>query len=94
MGKGVPLDKIFDSSHERYGEGQEFRQLVADNPDVAKVVETAKGLEGLIRGTGVHACAFILSSTPLLDLVPMHKRDKDGMIIAGFAYPSSRRWGS
>ena len=93
MGKGVPLDKIFDSSHERYGEGQEFRQLVADNPDVAKVVETAKGLEGLIRGTGVHACAFILSSTPLLDLVPMHKRDKDGMIIAGFAYPQLEEMG-
>lgn len=93
MGKGVPLSKIFDPSHERYGEGQEFRQLVADNPDVAKVVETAKGLEGLIRGTGVHACAFILSSAPLLDLVPMHRRDKDGMIIAGFAYPQLEEMG-
>lgn len=93
MGKGVPLSKIFDPEHPRYAEGTEFRQLVADNPDVAKVVETARGLEGLIRGTGVHACAFILSSAPLLDLVPMHRRDKDGMIIAGFAYPQLEEMG-
>ncbi|GAE79327.1 DNA polymerase III alpha subunit [Cutibacterium acnes JCM 18920] len=92
MGKGVPLDKIFDSSHERYGEGQEFRQLVADNPDVARLSRLPKASR-LIRGTGVHACAFILSSTPLLDLVPMHKRDKDGMIIAGFAYPQLEEMG-
>lgn len=93
MGKGVPLSDIFNPSHERYAEGNEFRALVAENNDVAKVVETAQGLEGLIRGTGVHACAFILSSAPLLDLVPMHKRDKDGMIIAGFAYPQLEEMG-
>lgn len=93
MGKGVPLSQIFNPEHDRYNEGGEFRQLVEDNPDVGKVVETAKGLEGLIRGTGVHACAFILSSAPLLDLVPMHKRDKDGMIIAGFAYPQLEEMG-
>ncbi|AXE38761.1 DNA polymerase III subunit alpha [Acidipropionibacterium virtanenii] len=93
MGKGVPLSKIFDPDDARYAEGGEFRALYDENADVHKVVDTAKGLEGLIRGTGVHACAFILSSAKLLDLVPMHRRDKDGMIIAGFAYPQLEEMG-
>ncbi|MFF1797696.1 DNA polymerase III subunit alpha, partial [Kitasatospora sp. NPDC058263] len=51
------------------------------------------GIEGLIRGTGVHAAAVILSSTPLLDLIPLHMRDKDGVIITGFDYPSCEAMG-
>ena len=93
MGKGVPLSGIFDPEHPRYSEGAEFRALYEENGDVHKVVDTAKGIEGLIRGTGVHACAFILSSAKLLDLVPMHRRDKDGTIIAGFAYPQLEEMG-
>jgi len=47
MGKDVPLAKLFDSSHDRYHEGGEHRALVEADADVAKVVETARGLEGL-----------------------------------------------
>ncbi|MFZ2625896.1 MAG: DNA polymerase III subunit alpha [Propionibacterium sp.] len=93
MGKGVPLNKLFDPENSRYAEGQEFRDLYDGDPDVKRVVDTGLGIEGLIRGTGVHACAFILSSEKLLNLVPMHKRDKDGMIIAGFAYPQLEAMG-
>lgn len=93
QGKSVALSKIFDPDDARYPEGGEFRALYDENPDVHKVVDTARGIEGMIRGTGVHACAFILSSAKLLDLVPMHKRDKDGMIIAGFAYPQLEEMG-
>lgn len=93
MGKGVPLAKLFDPEHERYSEGADFRALYEQDPEVKKVVDTGLGLEGLIRGTGVHACAFILSSEPLLDVLPMHRRDKDGMIIAGFAYPQCEAMG-
>jgi len=93
MGKGVPLKQLFNPEHERYSEGVEFRTLYEQDPEVKKVVDTGLGLEGLIRGTGVHACAFILSSEPLLDVLPMHRRDKDGMIIAGFAYPQCEDMG-
>ncbi|MFT8395434.1 DNA polymerase III subunit alpha [Propionibacterium sp.] len=93
MGKGVPLKDLFNPDHPRYAEGQEFRELCDTNPDVKRVVDTGLGIEGMIRGTGVHACAFILSSEKLLNLIPMHKRDKDGMIIAGFAYPQLEAMG-
>lgn len=93
MGKDVPLGELFNPEHKRYAEGAEFRALYANDPDVKQVVDTGRGIEGLIRSTGVHACAFIISSEPLLDVIPLHKRDKDGMIIAGFAYPQCEEMG-
>ncbi|GLW05562.1 DNA-directed DNA polymerase [Microtetraspora sp. NBRC 13810] len=93
MGKGVPLKDLFDENHPRYNEGAEIRALYESDPDVRKVLDTGRGVEGLIRGTGVHAAAVILSSSPLLDLIPMHMRAKDGVIITGFDYPSCEAMG-
>ncbi|QFY13388.1 DNA polymerase III subunit alpha [Nonomuraea phyllanthi] len=93
MGKGVPLADLFNEEHARYNEGTEIRTLYENDTDVRKVIDTGRGIEGLIRGTGVHAAAVILSSEPLLDLIPMHMRDKDGVIITGFDYPSCEEMG-
>jgi len=93
MGKDVPLAGIFDKAHKRYSEGEEFRQLHAGDPDVAKVVETALGLEGLKRQWGVHAAGVIMSSEPLAGLVPIMRREQDGQIITQFDYPSCETLG-
>lgn len=93
MGKGVPLADLFNPEHPRYNEGVEIRALYDSDPEVKKVVDTGMGIEGLIRGTGVHAAAVILSRTPLLDLIPLHRRDKDGVIITGFSYPQCEDMG-
>ena len=81
MGKDIPLSGIFDPSHPRYPEAAEFRALYEAEPDVRKVVDTAKGLEGLKRQWGVHAAGVILSREPLLDVLPIQKREQDGAII-------------
>ncbi len=93
MGKDVPLAKIFDPAHERYKEGGEFRALCEQDQEVAKVVETAKGLEGLKRQWGVHAAGVIMSSDPLADLIPIMKREQDGAIITQFDYPTCEALG-
>ena len=93
MGKDVPLDKIFDPAHPRYGEGGEFRSLFESDPDVRKVVETAKGLEGLKRQWGVHAAGVIMSSHPLLDVIPIMRREQDGAVITQFDYPTCEALG-
>ncbi|MBT0770201.1 DNA polymerase III subunit alpha [Kineosporia sp. J2-2] len=93
MGKGVPLADLFNKNHDRYAEGGEFRTLVETDPEVKRVYNTGLGIESLIRGTGVHAAAVILSSAPLLDLVPMHKRQSDGTLLTGFAYPQCEEMG-
>jgi DNA polymerase-3 subunit alpha len=85
--KDIPLTGIFDPQHERYPEAAEIRALVESDPQVAKIVETARGLEGLTRNAGVHACAVILSAQPLLDAIPLWQRD-DGSIITGWDFPA------
>ncbi|MEV6676366.1 DNA polymerase III subunit alpha [Streptomyces erythrochromogenes] len=93
MGKSIPLDGIFDPNHPRYGEAGDIRQMYENEPDVKKVMDTAKGVEGLTRGTGVHAAAVILSKTKLTDRIPLHMRAKDGVKITGFDYPSCEDMG-
>ncbi|SES48856.1 DNA polymerase III, alpha subunit [Pedococcus cremeus] len=93
MGKGVPLSGIYDPSHPRYAEGGEFRALVESEPHAKEVVETAKGLEGLKRQWGVHAAGVIMSSEPLIDVIPIMRREQDGQIITQFDYPSCETLG-
>jgi DNA polymerase-3 subunit alpha len=84
MGKEIPLSGIFDKAHPRWSEAKEFRDLYDADPDVRKVVDTAKGLEGLKRQPGVHAAGVILCREPLLDVVPIWRREQDGAIITQF----------
>jgi len=84
MGKDISLSGIFDPKDERYSEAGEFRTLYDTEPDSKRVVDTARGLEGLKRQWGVHAAGVILSREPLLDVIPIHRREADGAIITQF----------
>jgi len=88
MAKDIPLSGITDPSHERYKEAAEVRGLLDTDPDVRTIYETARGLEGLVRNAGVHACAVIMSSEPLIEAIPLWKRPQDGAVITGWDYPS------
>ncbi|MGB3335436.1 MAG: DNA polymerase III subunit alpha [Mycobacterium sp.] len=93
MAKDIPLSGITDPNHERYKEAAEVRGLIDTDPDVRTIYETARGLEGLVRNAGVHACAVIMSSEPLIDAIPLWKRPQDGAIITGWDYPSCEEIG-
>jgi len=84
MGKDITLSGVFNVNDERYGEASEFRTLYETDPDSKRIVDTALGLEGLKRQWGVHAAGVILSREPLLDVIPIHRRDADGAIITQF----------
>ena len=84
MGKDVSLEGVFDKEDERFGEAQEFRNIYETDPDSKIIVDMAKGLEGLKRQWSVHAAGVILSREPLMDVIPIHKRDVDGSIITQF----------
>jgi DNA polymerase-3 subunit alpha len=88
LGKDMPLSGVFDPDHPRYGEAGEIRALYEAEAEVKQVIDTARGLEGLIRQAGVHAAGVIMSSEPLLDHIPVWKREADGAIITQFDYPA------
>jgi DNA polymerase III subunit alpha len=88
LGKDMPLSGVFDPDHARYGEAGEIRALYEAEAEVKQVIDAARGLEGLIRQAGVHAAGVIMSSEPLLDHIPVWKREADGAIITQFDYPA------
>ncbi len=93
MGKDIPLSGIFDPEHKRYAEAGEFRTLYATDPEARGVIDRARGLENLKRQWGVHAAGVIMSSAPLLDVIPIMRREQDGQVITQFDYPSCETLG-
>ncbi len=93
MGKDIPVSGIFDKEHKRYEEAAEFRRYYNENPETHPIVDMAKGLEGLTRQWGVHACAVIMSSVPLQQVIPLMQRPQDGATITQFDYPTCESLG-
>lgn len=93
MGKSMPLSDVFDEESKRYSEAAEFRKLYQERPDLHDVVDLAQRIEGLTRQWGVHACAVIMSSERLTDVIPLMMRSNDGAVITQFDYPSCEALG-
>ena len=93
MAKDIPLAGITDPEHPRYKEASEFRQVMQEDADAKLVYDTAIGLEGLKRQWGVHAAGVIMSSDPLIDIIPIMKREQDGQIVTQFDYPTCETLG-
>ena len=55
----------------------ELREAEASNdPAQANTIKYAKMLEGTVRGTGIHACGFIICRDPISDWVPVSTADE------------------
>jgi DNA polymerase-3 subunit alpha len=93
MGKDIPLTGIVDKNHDRWKEAGDFRAVLESDPDAKTVFDTALGLEGLKRQWGVHAAGVIMSSEPLIDIIPIMRREQDGQIVTQFDYPASEALG-
>ncbi|WP_055711592.1 DNA polymerase III subunit alpha [Streptomyces torulosus] len=93
LGKGIPLSGITDPAHPRYSEAGEVRSMYENEPDVKKVIDTARGVEGLVRQMGVHAAGVIMSSETITEHVPVWVRHTDGVTITQWDYPSCESLG-
>ncbi|MHB1535264.1 MAG: DNA polymerase III subunit alpha [Acidimicrobiales bacterium] len=81
MGRDTPLWACFEQDR-RYADGykvaSELREMYAADPDVARVVDVAKGLEGLRRQDGIHAAAVVISADPLTEYLPIQRKPEPG----------------
>ncbi|MBS0657423.1 MAG: DNA polymerase III subunit alpha [Verrucomicrobia bacterium] len=62
---------------------KELKGLVENDAQVKTIWQHATVLEGLVRGTGVHAAGVVIGSEDLTNFVPL-ARDKDGQVITQF----------
>jgi DNA polymerase III subunit alpha len=81
MGRDTPLYACLEP-HPKYADGYkaaaELRSMYEDDPDVAAVVDVAKGLEGLRRGDSIHAAAVVITRNPLTDYLPIQRKPANG----------------
>src|SRR5690242_5755642 len=55
--------------------GQPLRAEVDRDPAARQIVEVAKGLEGIVRNSSIHAAAVVIADRPLTDIVPLQIAD-------------------
>ena len=51
--------------------GQDLRKAVDAEPQSRQIIDTAKGLEGIVRNASIHAAAVVIADRPLTDIVPL-----------------------
>ena len=72
---GITIDEALE-------EVPDLRKAYDTDQTVRELIDTAKKLEGLVRGSGVHASAVVIAPRPLIDLVPIVKTKNDEIVTA------------
>ncbi len=72
---GMTLDKALEES-------PDLRKVYDSDKQIRELIDTAKKLEGLVRGAGVHASAVVIAPRPLIDLVPLNRTKNDEIVTA------------
>jgi DNA polymerase-3 subunit alpha len=55
--------------------GEPLRKAYDEEPDARRIVDVAKGLEGIVRNSSIHAAAVVIADRPLTDIVPLQLAD-------------------
>jgi len=89
-----PLPDDADSSLRDYhANAAGLREMYASDPDARKVIDTARGLEGLRRQDSIHAAAVVISPTPLTEIVPIQQKGEDAEVVTQFEMHAIERLG-
>ena len=63
--------------------GMELKKLYDEDPEVKKLVDMAKAIEGIKNNVGTHAAGVIIAHKPLNEIVPVQP-SKDGIIVTEY----------
>jgi DNA polymerase-3 subunit alpha len=58
--------------------GEELKRTYDSDPDAQKILETAQGLEGIVRNHSIHAAAVVIADRPLQEIVPLQLAEDRG----------------
>ena len=81
MGRDTPLKYCFEQNP-KYADGYkaaaDLRAMYDTDDDLKKVIDVARGLEGLKRSDGIHAAAVVITKDPVTDYVPIQRKPESG----------------
>jgi len=62
-----------------YVEGNpDLRKLYDSDPEIQRVINTARELQGVSRHASTHAAGIIVGDKPLVEYIPLHRQTKEG----------------
>jgi DNA polymerase-3 subunit alpha len=62
-----------------------LKRLIDEDPEIQKLFDFARKLEGTVRNVGTHAAGVVIADRPLCDLVPLQRlpnKDKDKEVVS------------
>ena len=74
---GIKLDQAIEQS-------PELRTRIESDSQVERLIETARSLEGLTRHASKHAAGVVIGNTPLIEMVPLYKDQKTGVVMSQY----------
>ena len=72
---GMTLDKALE-------EVPELAKVYENDKQIRELIDTAKKLEGLVRGVGMHAAGVVIAPRALTELVPVARTKNDEIVTA------------
>ena len=81
MGRDTPLHACLEPTpgyEDGFKVASELRALYETDPDAKKVIDVAKGLEGLRRQDGIHAAAVVITRDELTEYLPIQRKPEPG----------------
>ncbi|MFQ5966160.1 MAG: DNA polymerase III subunit alpha [Acidimicrobiia bacterium] len=76
-----------------YANAAPLRDSYEADKEVKRVVDTARGLEGLRRQDSIHAAAVVISPRPLAELVPVQQKGEEAEIVTQYEMGAIERLG-
>ncbi|MBA2342012.1 MAG: DNA polymerase III subunit alpha, partial [Thermoleophilaceae bacterium] len=61
----------------------ELKRVYDSEPESRQIIDTARGLEGIVRNAGIHAAAVVIADRPLTDIVPLQLMEDRGAAVDG-----------
>ncbi|MCP4140942.1 MAG: DNA polymerase III subunit alpha [Chloroflexi bacterium] len=65
-GKGVTLEGTLEDV-------QDFKKMYNSAPHVKELIDTAMGMEGVVRNAGTHAAGVVIADKPIVEYLPLHR---------------------
>jgi DNA polymerase-3 subunit alpha len=65
-GKPVTIEQALE-------EVQDFKGLYESAPYLRDLIDTAKGMEGVVRNAGTHAAGVVITDKPIMEYLPLHR---------------------
>jgi DNA polymerase-3 subunit alpha len=84
MGRDTPLRACLDrveGQDDGFAAATELREMYAQDPEARRVIDVAKGLEGLRRQDGIHAAAVVITKEPLTEYLPVQRKPESGQAV-------------